>query len=529
MQVRARGAHRVAEQQHAGEPPDHHRPDGDHERVDRDREGRARLPDAAQVDRGEQGDRHDGEEHLVLGDERDQRADVRRRRRDRHRDGQRVVDQQGAGHGQAGVAPEVDRRDLVVTPTRRVGVHVLPVARDHREQHDDDREPDPRRERVRRHPGHRQREEDLLRCIGHRRHGVRGEDRKRDPLRQQGVGEPVAALRAPDQDALHRDGELGHGGSRSALLRGAVTRSACAIACVTDREGSARVRRGDGVRARRLVAQREPRAARARGRGHRQGCAGVPPAGSGLPGTPGRRAGLPPRGARRGRRGAGGGVRGGLQRRQLQHHLRPGGAGDVRHRAGRRPDLRREAGRGVRAAGHPDGGHRAVEHGPAHAHAAARRCGLGVARTERHGRDPPAAPARGLGGPADARARAGGRLPGGVHRAVRQRRAAGTRDRGAARGHRLRGGGLGDGQRRDGGGRGPAAGGVTGARGDRGGGGGGPLHRAGAGGERAPGDAHRARARPTSSPRRSRPPSGCTPTPASSPRWRRPAWRAATS
>ena len=81
-------------------------------------------------------------------------------------------------------------------------------------------------------------------------------------------------------------------------------------------------------------------------------------------------------------------------------------------------------------------------------------------------------------GPTDTRARAGDRRPGGVHRAVRQRRAAGTRDRGAARGHRLRGGGLGDGQRRDGGGLGPAAGGVTGARGDRGGGGGGPLHRA---------------------------------------------------
>ena len=194
----------------AGEPPDHHGPDGDHERVDRDGEGGARLPDPAQVHRREQGDRHDGEQHLVLGDQRDQRADVRRRRRDRHRDGQRVVDEQRAGHRQPGVTAEVDRRHLVVAAARGVGVHVLPVARDHREQHDHDREPDPRRERVGRHARDGQGEEDLLGRVGDRRHGVGREDRQRDPLRQQGVREPVAALGTPDQDALHRDGELGH-------------------------------------------------------------------------------------------------------------------------------------------------------------------------------------------------------------------------------------------------------------------------------------------------------------------------------
>ena len=142
--------HRLAEQEDPHQPPDDHRPDADHERVDRDGEGRARLADPAQVHGREQHDRADRERHLVLGDERHERPDVGRRRRDRHRDRQRVVDEQRAGHGEPRAAAEVDRRDLVVAAARRVGVHVLPVAGDHREQHDHDREADPRRQRVRR-------------------------------------------------------------------------------------------------------------------------------------------------------------------------------------------------------------------------------------------------------------------------------------------------------------------------------------------------------------------------------------------
>ena len=81
VQVRAGRPHGVAEQQHPDETPDHHRPDRDHERVDGDGERGARLPDAAQVHRGQQRDRDHGEQHLVLGDQRDQRPDVRRGRR----------------------------------------------------------------------------------------------------------------------------------------------------------------------------------------------------------------------------------------------------------------------------------------------------------------------------------------------------------------------------------------------------------------------------------------------------------------
>ena len=64
----------------------------------------------------------------------------------------------------------------------------------------------------------------------------------------------------------------------------------------------------------------------------------------------------------------------------------------------------------LRAARHPDRGHRAVDHRPAAAHAAARRRGVGVARPHRHGRDPPAAGPRGLGRPPGARAGGGHRV-----------------------------------------------------------------------------------------------------------------------
>ena len=114
-------------------------------------------------------------------------------RRDRHRDGQHVVDEQRAGHRQPRGRPEVRGHDLVVAAAGRVGVHVLPVAGDHDEHHDGDRETDPRRHRVRRQTRHRQHQEDLLRRVGDRRHRVGGEHGQRDPLGQQRV--PSVSLR----------------------------------------------------------------------------------------------------------------------------------------------------------------------------------------------------------------------------------------------------------------------------------------------------------------------------------------------
>ena len=79
------------------------------------------------------------------------------------------------------------------------------------------------------------------------------------------------------------------------------------------------------------------------------------------------------------------GVRRGLQRRQLQHPLRPGGPGDLRRRQRGGPDLRPGPGRGLRAARHPHRGHRALDRRPDAAAAAAGRVRAAVARPVRHG------------------------------------------------------------------------------------------------------------------------------------------------
>ena len=73
-------------------------------------------------------------------------------------------------------------------------------------------------------------------------------------------------------------------------------------------------------------------------------------------------------GIERGRR-----LRRGQQRRQLQHHLRPGGPRDVRRRERGGPDLRPPPRRGLPAARHPHRGHRALDRRPDAAPAAARR------------------------------------------------------------------------------------------------------------------------------------------------------------
>ena len=94
---------------------------------------RARLPDAAQVHRGQ---RTHEPTTAISASWPLQRRDRRRRRTahaggHRHRHGQHVVDQQRAGHGQPGRLAEVDGGDLVVAAAAGVGVHVLPVGRDH--------------------------------------------------------------------------------------------------------------------------------------------------------------------------------------------------------------------------------------------------------------------------------------------------------------------------------------------------------------------------------------------------------------
>ena len=99
----------------------------------------------------------------------------------------------------------------------------------------------------------------------------------------------------------------------------------------------------------------------------------LPPAGLRLRRPPGHRGRLRPGHPARGGHRGGGRLRRGLQRRQLEHHRRPGGPRDVRHRERRGPHLRPAARRGLPAPGHPDRGHRPLDRRPDAAPAAALR------------------------------------------------------------------------------------------------------------------------------------------------------------
>ena len=70
------------------------------------------------------------------------------------------------------------------------------------EHHDGDREADLPGEGVRRQPGHRQGDEDLVRGVGDGRERVAGEDRQGDPLGQQRVAELVVGEGLPDEQPL---------------------------------------------------------------------------------------------------------------------------------------------------------------------------------------------------------------------------------------------------------------------------------------------------------------------------------------
>ena len=96
------------------------------------------------------------------------------------------------------------------------------------------------------------------------------------------------------------------------------------------------------------------------GRGDRPGPDGLPSAGLRLRRAPGHRRRLRPGHPARGGHRGGRRVRRGQQRRQLQHHRGPGGPRDVRRRERGGPDLRPPPRRGLPAARHPDGRHGAA-------------------------------------------------------------------------------------------------------------------------------------------------------------------------
>ena len=153
--------------------------------VGRDREDPARLLDAAQV--GERDERRRARGRAApagrRGPERRDRDDRGDAGRDRHRDGEDVVDEQRRAGDERRVLAEVLAADDVGAAAARVGEDRLPVRRrDDREQdrdrdRDRDQRVEPEREARRPDDGD---EEDLLGRVGGRRDGVGREDRQRD-------------------------------------------------------------------------------------------------------------------------------------------------------------------------------------------------------------------------------------------------------------------------------------------------------------------------------------------------------------
>ena len=229
------------------------------------------------------------------------------------------------------------------------------------------------------------------------------------------------------------------------------------------------------------------------------------------------------------------GVRRGVLRRQLQHLVRAGGPRDLRRGERGGPDLRPRPGRGLRAARHPHRGHRALDRRPGAPPAAAGRLRAAVAGPVGFGAADGGARRPRLGGPhvgpdrggTDARVPFIFRMGSGIvpkqstifqdgdllYAAVLGRRA------GQGRGRPRRTAAE---SRNERGGSGSDAGSHRRGRQRR------PLDRRRADRERPRGPADRQGPARDQGRDASTTPTGCWPTPASSPRWRRPAWTPAT-
>ena len=174
----------------------------DHERIGRDREDRAALADATQVDGHDEQDREDDELDLDLAKHRKCRREREHPGRDAHRDREDVVDEQRRCADQARQHAEVRPRHDVTAAAAGIRLDGLPVrerdqAEERHDQHRDGHH-EPERRRTRDEQG----EHRGLGRVGDRRHDVAREDRKR----------------LPDREAL---GQLGLAGQRPAEDEGA--------------------------------------------------------------------------------------------------------------------------------------------------------------------------------------------------------------------------------------------------------------------------------------------------------------------
>ena len=221
-------------------------------------------------------------------------------------------------------------------------MHVLPVRR-HDGRHDQrDRDGDLPRPHVRRRAGERQHDEDLVGRVGDRREGVAGEDGQRDPLRQQGFAKLGTAELLAEEDPLGDVADThertGYGSTVHVVIMGCGRVGSTLARSLEDRNHTVSIIDSDPDAFRRLG----PGVQRRQGDRLRL------------------RAGRPREGRHPSRRR----LRGRLERRQLQHHRRACRPGDVRHPAGRGPDLRPRPRRGLPAARHHHGRHGEVDRRP---------------------------------------------------------------------------------------------------------------------------------------------------------------------
>ncbi len=233
-------------------------------------------------------------------------------------------------------------------------MHVLPVRQDHHQEHDDDRCGDPGRVLEQRVPAERQHEQDLLRRVPVGGQGIGGEDGQGDAFGQQGLAQLVGVQGAPEQHPLGGVGEGSHVGECYAQCE--VPWAACSVPAVhivilgCGRVGSALAQTMDKQGHSVAIIDQDPEAFRKLlprlRRQHRGGDR------------------LRSRHPHRGRDRPRPGLRGLQQRRQHEHHLRPGGPRDVRRGERRGPHLRPPARGGLPATGHPHRRQRGLVHRP---------------------------------------------------------------------------------------------------------------------------------------------------------------------
>ena len=198
-----RVGHDGASTEHAlADPDDQQREDRDDERVRGHGEERSRLLDPSQVRQRDQYDEPDRQLHPV-GAQPGHRRDQREHAGDhRHGDGQHVVRQQRGRGQQSGPRAEVLLADDVGAAAVRVRAHRLAVRGHHDHQEDRDRARDRHRHADAGDARDEQHAQDLLGRVRDRGEGVGGEHRQREDLGEEGVLEPFARDRAPQQQPL---------------------------------------------------------------------------------------------------------------------------------------------------------------------------------------------------------------------------------------------------------------------------------------------------------------------------------------